>query len=365
MRTGKISWPVSLFIVGYHLFLLIALPLYFKNHSPSAGLLVFSAATVFICGIAITAGYHRLFSHLTYKTNPIIEAIYLFFCSIATQGSALRWAHDHRMHHAFSDTEKDPYSVTDGFFHAHVTWMLRKGNPIDPKVVADLLKNPLIRFQHRFYVLCMLVANASVFLFAGWLFNDYLGAFLFAWWVRLLVSHHTTWCINSLAHMWGAKNYSKEHTSVDNYIISLITYGEGYHNYHHTFPNDYRNGIRWYHFDPGKWLIWTLNKFGLARDVKKINDFRIAKEMIINHKEKILSALKNVDLEKKVTLVCDLLLEKLTTLQSLYEKARVIPKEEIRKQIKTAKKEWKQHWRDWKQVLKAVQNQRGRHLSHL
>jgi len=357
---NKISWTVVLFILGYHLFLLIALPIYFMHQSPSGSLIGLSVAIIFICGIGITAGSHRLFAHSTYKTHPIIESIFLFITSVATQGSALRWAYDHRMHHAFVDTDKDPYSVTRGFMHAHMFWMFRKSNPIDPKVVADLLKNPLLRFQDKYYVFCMLASNAIVFLTVGWIVNDYIGAFIFAWWARLLISHHTTWCINSLAHMWGSQNYSIEHTAVDNYLISLLTYGEGYHNYHHSFAHDYRNGIRWFHFDPGKWLIWTLYKLGLAKDVKRVSNFRIAKQMVTEHKQKLLTALKNsfnTELEKKVTSLSDLLIDRLNVLQSLYDKYKVIPKKEaliIREQIRETKREWKQNWKDWKRLIKTI-----------
>ena len=362
MRTNKTSWPVLLFILGYHLFLLVALPIYFFFHTPSIALIAYSLALVFICGVAITAGYHRLYSHQTYKTNPFIEAIFLFFASIATQGSALRWGYDHRMHHAFVDTDKDPYSITRGFMHAHLYWMFRKSNPIDPKVVSDLIKNPLLRFQDRYYVFCMLASNALITLAVGWLVSDYLGAFLFAWWVRLLISHHTTWCINSLAHKWGSQNYSEEHSAVDNYLISLLTYGEGYHNYHHSFAHDYRNGIRWYHFDPGKWLIWTLSKLGLARDVKRVNNYRIAKQMVSEHKQKLLTALSHSfqpALEEKVTQIGDLLLEGLNNLQAMYDKYKQIPRREahaLRNQIRQARREWKENWREWKQLIKAIRS---------
>lgn len=360
MRTDTTSWPILLFILGYHAFLLIALPIYFSYTLPSAGLLAISGAIVFICGIAITAGYHRLFSHLTYKTHPIIEGIFLFICSVATQGSALRWAFDHRMHHAFVDTDKDPYTIKKGFMHAHMYWMFKKSNAIDSKVVADLLKNPIIRFQDKHYVFCMLASNAIVFLAVGWLLNDYVGAFIFAWWVRLLISHHTTWCINSLAHYWGSQNYSEEHTAVDNYIISLITYGEGYHNYHHSFAHDYRNGIRWFHFDPGKWLIWTLSKIGLARDLKTVNNLRIKKQLVSEHTQRLLESLKtsmNFGLEEKVTKLSSILIEELNRLQVLYDQCKQIPKNEariIRDQIRKVKKEWKHDWKHWKQLVRVV-----------
>ena len=359
----KISWPVLLFIAGYHLFLLIALPIYFWSHAPSGALLAISGGLVFLSGIAITAGYHRMYSHSCYKIHPVIETIFLFFASLATQGSAIRWCFDHRLHHAFVDKERDPYSVTKGFWHAHILWMFFRTETIDPKVVSDLWRNKLLRFQHEYYPYCMVAANASVFLFFGWLLNDYWGSFLFVWWVRQFVSHHTTWCINSLAHTWGTQNYSKEHSAVDNYLISLLTYGEGYHNYHHSFSQDYRNGIHWYHFDPAKWLIWTLHKCGLVYDLKKVNNYRIAKELVEEHKNRLIERLKDSFAEQKEQLgivVSDLsatLSEKLSQTQKLLERYSEVPKQEAREllaDIKAAKKELKIRWKAWDRLLRLI-----------
>lgn len=358
----EICWPVFLYIVGYHLFLLVALPLYFISHSPSAGLLWTSAALVFVSGIAITAGYHRLYSHLCYKTHPAIEAILLFFATLATQGSALRWCNDHRLHHAYVDTDRDPYSVKKGLFHAHFLWMMFKTEPIDPKVISDLSRKKMLVFQHKYYPYCMVAVNVLVFLAVGWAFGDYLGAFLFAWWVRLLFLHHTTWCINSLAHYWGTQMYSQEHSAVDNYLISLLTYGEGYHNYHHTFAYDYRNGIKWYHFDPAKWLIWTLNKCGLAYDLKKVNNYRIARALLQEHKDRIVQALKDSyfshkeAVEVKITEMANSLTEKLSAAQELLERCKSVPRKdrELMAQIRSIKKSLKTDWRQWRQIVKSI-----------
>ncbi|MES2272718.1 MAG: fatty acid desaturase [Chlamydiota bacterium] len=358
----KICWPVFLYIVGYHLFLLIALPLYFIHHTPSLGLILTSAALVFISGIAITAGYHRLYSHTCYKTHPVVETILLFFASLATQGSALRWCNDHRLHHAHVDTDKDPYSVKKGLLHAHILWMFFKTPPIDPKVIADLSRKKMLLFQHKYYVFCMLATNAISFLLAGWYFGDFLGAFLFVWWVRLFFLHHTTWCINSLAHFWGTQMFSQEHSAVDNYLISLLTYGEGYHNYHHTFAYDYRNGIRWYHFDPAKWLIWSLNKMGLAYDLKRVNNYRIARQMVIEHKNQLLETIKESfyshkeTLELKVTQISQNLTTKLTDIQTLIEKYKSVPlkDKEILHEIRSKKRDLKQEWKEWRQVVKTI-----------
>ncbi|HSX26689.1 MAG TPA: fatty acid desaturase [Chlamydiales bacterium] len=357
--TKKICWPVILFILGYHLFLLIALPLYFIWYTPSLALVLITVALVFISGMSITSGYHRLYSHTCYKVHPVVEAILLFFGTLATQGSALRWAHDHRLHHAFVDTDKDPYSVKKGLFHAHVLWMFFKSKEIDPKVIADLSRSKMLQFQHKYYAYCMVAANLIVFLAVGWLLNDYVGAFLFAWWVRMLFLHHTTWCINSLAHYWGTKMYSQEHSAVDNYLISLLTYGEGYHNYHHTFAYDYRNGIRWYHFDPAKWLIWTLNKLGLAYDLKRVNNYRIARELVLEHKNRLISAMKNSfnahkeNWEQKVVEISTNLTAKLTELQSLLEKCKTKDRE-IRSQVRAMKKSLKNDWKEWRSIVKSI-----------
>lgn len=359
----KISWPVFLFIGGYHLFLMVALPLYFLSHTLPVPLLLTTVFLVFLSGIAITAGYHRLYSHTTYKTHPVVEVILLFFATIATQGSALRWSYDHRLHHAFVDRDRDPYTVKKGFWHAHIIWMFFRTETIDPKVIADLWKKKILRFQHDYYPYCMVATNLIVFLSVGWIFNDYWGAFLFAWWVRLFLLHHTTWCINSLAHYWGSQSYSQEHSAVDNYLISLVTYGEGYHNYHHTFSNDYRNGIRWYHFDPAKWMIWTLHKCGLAYDLKKVNNYRIARELIQGHKDRLLVQVKNSYISHKEnleTVVSDLsntLSSQLSKMQTLIEKTKEVPKKEARSlmaEIKTTKKELKLSWKAWGRFLRFI-----------
>jgi stearoyl-CoA desaturase (delta-9 desaturase) len=317
-------------------------------------------ALVFISGIAITAGYHRLYSHNAYKTHPTVEAVLLFFASIATQGSALRWCYDHRLHHAFVDKDRDPYTVKKGFWHAHILWLFKRTETIDPKVINDLWRKKILRFQHDHYLACMLISNGLVFLAAGWYFGDFWGAFLFIWMLRMFLLHHTTWCINSLAHYWGSQSYSEEHTAVDNYIISLLTYGEGYHNYHHTFANDYRNGIRWYHFDPTKWLIWTLSKLGLATDLKTVSDFKIKRELLQHHREELLRKLTQSYHEQKeyyaakVIEIHESLSERISHLQTLLEKTRDIPKKQLMPQIRSAKLAFKNDWKRWKSILKSI-----------
>ena len=273
----------------------------------------------------MTAGYHRLYAHSTYKIHPVVEAILLFFATMATQGSVLRWAYDHRQHHAFVDTDRDPYSIKKGFWYAHFLWLLEKPKEIENKTVADLLKRPLIRFQHRFYVSLMLLTNGLTFLFFGWCFSDYLGAFLFVWLARLFFLHHFTWFINSLAHTWGARTFCQELSAADNYLISMVTFGEGYHNYHHTFSYDYRNGVRWYHFDPTKWLIWTLSKLKLASQLRKNQRDFIEKRLIRERKQLLLDKIQSSFSdhkkiwEEKVIMLTESMLDKLQQISQVKE----------------------------------------------
>lgn len=373
MKKNKIEWTVSIYIIGYHLALLIGLPFYFYHFSPKGSLFIAAAIILYISGLAITVGYHRLYSHSTFKTNKYVEAVILFFGSMATQGSALKWSCDHRRHHAFVDTDRDPYSIKKGFMHAHMFWLFRKTEPLDQKVVADLYRNKLLLFQHKYYALLMVLTNALVTLFVGYILNDYLGAFVITWGVRLFFLHHFSWFINSIAHTWGSQSFSQEHTAVDNYLISLVTFGEGYHNYHHTFANDYRNGIKWYHFDPSKWVIWTLSKLHLATGLRRISSYRIKERMVIETKEELTAKLKTLwvdnkkSLEQRVENLTDDLLSKLSEMKALAMEYNNSKKEGICKsQLKSLKNKLKvleknlhTEWESWQKFAKAVIRQKA------
>lgn len=351
----------AIFLVTYQVILLLALPFYFYYAFPSLGMIIASIILLYLTGMSITGGYHRYYAHRTYKTNPFVESALLFFASMAGQGSALRWAFDHRIHHAFVDTDDDPYSIKKGFWYAHFLWIFDKPKPIDPKVVPDLLKNKLVMFQDRFIGTLMFATNAIVFFIVGWLLNDFVGAFFLAVWTRLFALHHFTWFINSLAHTWGEKPFCQEQTAVDNYFLSMLTFGEGYHNYHHTFANDYRNGIRWYHFDPTKWLIWTLHILGLAHSLRRMDSFTIKKRMVQEHKNLLMEQIKNLwyvqkdDLENKIHEISDRIMEKITAFNQMKEKYYEIKKQssqrdllqELKVELKKLKKSIRHDWQQW------------------
>ena len=208
-------------------------------------------------GMAITAGYHRLWAHRTYEAHWTLRLLYLVFGTMALQNSVFAWCSGHRTHHLHvDDVERDPYSARRGFWFSHIGWMLREypSGREDFRNIPDLKKDPMLVFQHRYYVPLAVGVNFGLPLAAGLLFHDVWGMLILAGVLRLVWSHHVTFFINSLAHMWGSRPYTEDNTARDNPVLAVITYGEGYHNFHHIFAHDYRNGVRWWQWDPTKWL---------------------------------------------------------------------------------------------------------------
>jgi stearoyl-CoA desaturase (delta-9 desaturase) len=155
--------------------------------------------------------------------------------------------------------------------------MLREypSGKVDFSNVRDLERDPIVMFQHRHYVPLVLVTNIGLPLAVGWMSGDVLGTFLLAGLARLVINHHATFFINSLAHAWGTQPYTDANSARDNPVLAFLTYGEGYHNFHHIYAHDYRNGVRWWQWDPTKWLIRGLAGLGLASRLKRVPDVTI------------------------------------------------------------------------------------------
>jgi stearoyl-CoA desaturase (Delta-9 desaturase) len=282
---APINWAAALMFVLTSAVAVTLVPWYGITHGYHAAAWI--AFTLFLGanGMAITCGYHRLFAHCTYEAHPILKVAYLFFGAMALQNSALNWAAAHRVHHRFiDDPERDPYCARRGFWFSHIGWMLRSypsGEP-DFSAVRDLQRDPLVMWQHNHYLLVALSTNFGLPLLVGYLIGDVWGVFLLAGVLRLVVSHHFTFFINSLAHMWGSQPYTDENTARDNPVVALLTYGEGYHNFHHMFAHDYRNGLRWWQWDPSKWFISSMRVLGLTRNLKRVPWFRIQRALLDN-----------------------------------------------------------------------------------
>jgi len=352
------------FITAYHVGLLIGLPLYFYHATPSWAMVGVSVVLLFLTELGITAAYHRYYSHRSYNLSRPVEFVLLALGTLGLQGSVIQWSHDHRKHHAYVDGDDDPYSITKGFWYAHMLWLYKTPKPIDNKWVSDLSQKRHLALQHKYFGFLGFGGNVLVFLLVGWMLNDFLGAFVLAWWTRLLVSHHLTWFINSLAHFWGSKTFSKEHSAVDNFVIAFLTMGEGYHNYHHTFASDYRNGVRWYHFDPPKWLVWTLNKFGLASDLKRYDAFTVKKRQLAEDRRMLLEAArrmasnKKAELERKTLQLSEAIREKLNRVQALAEEIRNLKRSRVGRdrvrasltELKRLRQSLRRDWQSWGQL---------------
>ena len=273
--TRKNNWVNIIFFAVTTLVGLIGAPLYIYKYGVTVSEMALFVFFVVITPLSITVGYHRLFAHATYKTNAAIRFLLLFFGAAAFEQSALLWSSQHKDHHCYVDTDLDPYSIKKGFFYAHMGWMLFWKHETDYDNVKGLARDPLIRHQHRNYKLWAILAGIVTPLFLGALTGHLLGALLLSVCLRLTVVYHLTFFINSICHMFGRSTYDIYATAKDNWLIAFLTFGEGYHNFHHRFAGDYRNGVRWYQWDPSKWIITVLGKTGLAWDLRRVSNFRI------------------------------------------------------------------------------------------
>jgi stearoyl-CoA desaturase (delta-9 desaturase) len=220
-------------------------------------------------GISICAGYHRFFSHKSYEASRPVQIFYAIFGAMAAQNSILWWSSSHRIHHQYVDRDWDPYNIKRGFWWAHILWVFYRHDAPDVQANAqDLLKNPVVRWQYRWYKIILIVGGFGLPALIGAMFGDAIAGLLWGGFLRLAVIHHTTFFVNSLAHYVGKPTYNADVSARDNWGVALLTLGEGYHSFHHRFPADFRNGIRWYHWDPAKWFIASLRAVGLASDLR-------------------------------------------------------------------------------------------------
>lgn len=276
--------PVNAVIfAGFPILALILVPLWGFYQGFSGAQWLWALVFLYLNGLSITAGYHRLWAHNAYDAHPALKWFFALWGAGALQNSILVWASDHRRHHRHvDDNERDPYSAGRGLWFSHMGWILRNypSGDNDFSNARDLQRDPVVMFQHRHYVLLTTVMNLGLPVLLGWWLGDIIGTVLLVGLLRLVVNHHFTFFINSLAHFWGSRPYTEENSARDNPVLAFLTYGEGYHNYHHLFQNDYRNGIRWYHWDPTKWLISGCARIGLASRLQRVPDFRIQRAIL-------------------------------------------------------------------------------------
>ncbi|CAG0883744.1 unnamed protein product [Cyprideis torosa] len=233
--------------------------------------------------IGITAGAHRLWAHRTYKAKWPLRFFLMIANTIAFQNDIYEWSRDHRVHHKYTETDADPHNAKRGFFFSHVGWLvmrkhpdvINKGKQID---LSDLWNDPIVRFQRRHYKPMMITLNFLLPSIIPWLFW---GENLVVAYVinvsRWIFSLNCTWLVNSAAHLWGDKPYDVTLNPAENRGVTVLAFGEGFHNYHHAFPRDYKTS-EWgdYTFNLTTMFLDTMAALGLAYDMKTMSEEQIA-----------------------------------------------------------------------------------------
>jgi stearoyl-CoA desaturase (Delta-9 desaturase) len=230
------------------------------------------AAMYAFVALGVTVGYHRMLTHRSFRAHPAVKLLLLILGSMAFEGPAIEWAATHTKHHARSDREGDPHSPVDGFFHAHLGWIFRDADA-DPMVYCrHLLSDRIVTFVSKTFLLWALLSLAIPF-GIGWLVGGWALALTGLLWgglVRMFLTHHVTWSVNSVCHTFGRREFETVDRSRNEWIVGLLAFGEGWHNNHHAFPRSAFHGLHWWQFDVSGYLIWTLERLGLVRDVYRV-----------------------------------------------------------------------------------------------
>jgi stearoyl-CoA desaturase (delta-9 desaturase) len=234
-----------------------------------------------LTALGITVGFHRLFTHQSFETNPVVRFVLAALGSMAVQGSVIKWVALHRRHHQHSDTADDPHSphhhggglwgVLRGFWHAHIGWAFKADPAGLDRYVKDLRRSPTVRLASSLFPLWIVLGLLIPAALGGLLTGGWSGVLLgFVWGglVRVFLVHHVTWSVNSVCHLWGGRPYPDRDHSRNNFVFGVLALGEGWHNNHHAFPASARHGLRWWQIDVSYYVIRLLALVRLARNVR-------------------------------------------------------------------------------------------------
>lgn len=267
----KINWVNAVFLIATPIVAIVGVFYLIWRGQLHWGTWILALVMSKVTGLSITAGYHRLFTHRSYEASWLVRLLFLIFGAASFENSAKNWCSDHREHHLHVDHDPDPYNIKKGFFHAHMGWIFYKKDPSHTiNNIPDLMSDLLIRFQDRYYYPIAVFIGFGLPTAIASLWGDPWGGFLLAGVARTVLNHHATFLINSFCHFIGRQPYSDQDSSKDSWLMAFLTFGEGFHNFHHTFQADYRNGHRGYHWDPTKWFIWMMAKLRLAKNLRRI-----------------------------------------------------------------------------------------------
>ncbi len=215
--------------------------------------------------LGVTVGFHRLLTHDGFKTFAPIRLFFVLCGCMALEGKPLEWVSTHIKHHAHSDHDDDPHSPLAGFWHAHMGWVFHQDNFAPPEEYCPhLLEDRVLMFAQRTYFVWPALSFVICYAVGGW------SGVLWGGLVRMAFTTHTTWCVNSICHTFGNRDFETTDESRNNWLVGLLALGEGWHNNHHAFPRNAFHGMRWYQLDASGIIIRNLERLGLAWDIQRI-----------------------------------------------------------------------------------------------
>ncbi len=277
-RGGTVA--VWIFVLVPFLALIAAVPVAWGRGLSLVDVVVAAAMYAF-CGFGVTVGYHRLFTHRSFKASRPLRIVLAVAGLMAAQGSVTQWVANHRRHHAFSDRDGDPHSpwrygtspasVLKGLWFAHVGWMFRRELSNKARFAPDLLADKDIRVLDRIMaplLTASLLLPAVIGLSAGGSWQSAASAFFWAGLVRMAVLHHVTWSVNSLCHVVGERPFATRDRATNLWPLAVVSLGESWHNAHHADPTAARHGVLRGQVDPSARLIWLLERLGWTHDVR-------------------------------------------------------------------------------------------------
>lgn len=257
----RLNWSTVTIVAVFHAF--AALSLFFFSWQNLAALLIVN----WIAGSwGIGLGYHRLLTHRGFKAPKWLERFLALCGTLGLQSGPIAWVTTHRLHHAFTETDRDPHSPRNGTYWAHMGWIFRGTAQNQPATVVqryspDLVRDPFLRFLDKYYYLPIIAVGLVLLAIGGW------SMLLWGIFMRVVFGWHSTWLVNSATHLWGKRRFETRDDSRNNGLIAAITFGEGWHNNHHAYPRSARHGLTWHEVDPNWIQIRLLEKLGIIRDV--------------------------------------------------------------------------------------------------
>lgn len=265
-KQENLNWTTLTGVIIFHILAVVALFTFSWANLVAASILWWIAG-----GLGIGVGYHRLLTHRGFKVPKWVEYSLSVFGTLAVQSGPLSWVTTHRIHHAFTDTDKDPHSPRNGTYWSHIGWIFRgtaqnQSWATMQRYCPDFANDRFHQVLNKYYWVPTVIVAAILFAIGG------LSMVLWGVFLKTVVGWHSTWMVNSATHLWGTRRFDSRDDSRNNPLVAALTFGEGWHNNHHTYPRSAKHGMAWYEVDINWMTIRVLKMFGLAKDVYAFNE---------------------------------------------------------------------------------------------